>query len=162
MKTSRRLGAALAAAGIATVLLPGASLARSASVKYRGKTREGNAISFTVAGSRVTHLSAYVPTLCLPTEGAPLSGADPFDPPGRFRVGTTGKATAKRHNAIWNSADVTKNFAVTTKRNRTGRISGKLHVDYSFLMILYTYPISSRPYVCTGDTTFQLPAPKNR
>jgi hypothetical protein len=26
-------------------------------------------------------------------------------------------------------------------------------------MILYTYPISARPYVCTGDTTFKI-APK--
>ena len=175
MNTSTRFGAgALVAAGLAITMFPGASLGRSASahhagataraaavVKYRGKTRAGDPISFTLSGARITHLSAFAPALCLPTHGTPLSGTDPFDPPGGFKVGTTSKVTAKRYNEIWHTADVTKNFFVTTKRDRSGRIIGRLHVDYSFLMIIYSYPISSRPYVCTGDTTFKLaPAKK--
>ena len=96
-----------------------------------------------------------VATLCLATEGLPMSGTDAFDPPGTFALGHTGKATAKRTNTIWNTSDVTKNFTLKTKRGRNGHITGSLHADFSFLMILYTYPISARPYVCTGDTTFQ-------
>jgi hypothetical protein len=69
-------------------------------------------------------------------------------------VARTTKVTAKRPNAIWNTADVTKNFVVSFKRGRHGLITGRLHADYSFLMIVYSYPISSRAYVCTGDTTF--------
>jgi hypothetical protein len=90
MHTSTRFGAgALAAAGLASAMFPGASLARCASthhphatarsaavVKYRGKTRAGDPISFTLSGSRLTHLSAFVPTLCLPISGT------------RFRVPT--------------------------------------------------------------------------
>jgi hypothetical protein len=133
-----------------------AHAARAKSTVYRGRTRRGDPVSFTVVRSRITRLSAFVPTLCLATDGPPMSGTDPFDPPGSFRLGRTQKLKAKRPNAIWNTSDVTKNFSVTTKRDRSGRISGKLHVDYSFLQILYTYPISARPYVCTGDTTFRL------
>jgi hypothetical protein len=125
-------------------------------VVYRGRTRDGDPISFTLVGARLTHLSAYVPTVCLATDGLPLSGTDPFDPPGAFRLGGWRAVKAKRPNAIWNTSDVTKNFKVTARHGRGGRISGKLHVDYSFLEILYTYPISSRPYVCSGDTAFQL------
>lgn len=148
-----RSAAAIATASALALTAPGA-LARS--TKYVGKTRAGDPISFKLSGSEISRVKAYVPTLCLATEGTPPSGTDPFDPPGSFRVGTHGKAAAKRPNAIWNTADVTKNFEITTKRGRHGVISGKLHSDFSFLMILYTYPISARPYVCTGDTTFKI------
>jgi hypothetical protein len=158
MRLSRTFGSAavIATASALALTAPGA-LARS--TKYVGKTREGDPISFKLSGSKITQVKAYVPTLCLATEGLPLSGTDAFDPPGSFRLGATGKAAAKRTNAIWNTADVTKNFVIKTKRGRHGVISGKLHSDFSFLMILYTYPISARPYVCTGDTTFKI-APK--
>ena len=155
MKLTRTFAsvAVIVTASALTLTAP-AALARGA--KYVGKTREGEPISFTLNGSKISHLKTYVPTLCLPTEGMPLSGTDPFDPSGSFRLGTTGKASAKRPNAIWHTADVTKNFVITTKRGRHGVISGKLHSDFSFLMLLYTDPISARPYVCTGDTTFKV------
>ncbi|MGZ4168060.1 MAG: hypothetical protein ACXVRM_11585 [Solirubrobacteraceae bacterium] len=152
---STRIRALVTMLACAAAALPAAAQAQ-AGVAYKGRTRDGGPISFTLSGSRITKLSAYVPTLCLATEGTPLSGTDPFDPSGSFRVGRTDKVTVKRHNAMWNTSDVTKNFFVTARRDRGDRITGKLHVDYSFLMILYTYPISARPYVCTGDTTFRL------
>ncbi len=148
------LAATALAAG--AVLAPATAQAGAKAVAYHGKTRDGGPISFRMTGTRVSKLSAYVATLCLPTEGTPLSGTDPFDPPGTFTVGHTREVKAKRPNAIWNTSEVTKNFVVTVKRDGKGRVSGRLHVDYSFLMILPTYPISSRPYVCTGDTTFKL------
>jgi len=155
MKLSRPFGSvAVIATASALAFTAPSALARS--TKYIGKTREGDPISFRLSGSKISQVKAYVPTLCLATEGLPLNGTDPFDPPGSFRLGSSGKAAAKRPNAIWNSSDVTKNFEITTKRGRHGVISGKLHSDFSFLMILYTYPISARPYVCTGDTTFRI------
>lgn len=153
--SSHLIRLALASVACAAIAAPAAAQAAK-STTYRGKTREGNPISFRVAGSRISHLSAYVSTLCLATEGMPLSGTDPFDPPGSFRIGRDQEVKAKRANAIWNTADVTKNFHVTAKRDKKGRITGKLHVDYPFLMIVYSYPIYGRPYVCTGDTTFHL------
>jgi hypothetical protein len=156
MRTPRRLTtSALAAACVLAGAAP-AAMAKIHGISYSGKTRMGDPISFTLSGSKITKLKAYVPTLCLPTSGLPLSGTDAFDPPGSFQLGRTGKAKAKRYNYIWHTSDVTKNFAVSTKRGRGGVITGKLHSDYSFLMILYSYPISARPYVCTGDTTFRI------
>jgi hypothetical protein len=151
---SKRIAKIVTAAALGAAVLPATASAKR--VSYTGKTRDGDPISFKVAGSRISKLSAYVPTLCLATEGMPMSGTDPFDPPGTFKLGRTTKVSAKRDNAIWNTNLVTKNFFVTTKRGRAGQISGKLHVDYSFLEILFTYPISARPYVCSGDTTFHL------
>jgi len=153
---SSRISTALSVLALGAAALPATALGHAKSHAYSGKTRNGDPISFTVSGSRIKHLKAYVPTLCLATEGLPMSGTDPFDPPGSFPVGKAGKAKAKRPNAIWNTSDVTKNFVVKSKRDRHGRVSGKLHVDYSFLELIWTYPISSRPYVCTGDTTFHL------
>jgi hypothetical protein len=152
---SRHIRALMMMLACAAAALPAAAQAK-AGVAYKGKTRDGGPISFTLSGSHLTKLTAYVPTLCLATEGTPISGTDPFDPSGSFRVGRTDKVTVTRPNAMWNTSDVTKNFFVAARRERGNRVSGRLHVDYSFLMILYTYPISSRPYVCTGDTTFRL------
>jgi hypothetical protein len=153
---SRRLAlSAVASVCLAVGAAPGA-LAKSNGTHYAGKTRDGDPISFTLIGSKVTQLQAYVPTVCGTPDpgGLPLSGSDPFDPPGSFPVARTTKVQAKRANAIWNTADVTKNFVVSFKRGRHGLVTGRLHADYSFLMIVYSYPISSRAYVCTGDTTF--------
>jgi hypothetical protein len=158
MQISKLTTSALAAACILGGASP-AAMAKSHGVSYSGKTRDGDPISFTLNRSKITKLNAYVPTLCLPTSGLPLSGTDAFDPPGSFQLGRTGKAKAKRYNNIWRTSDVTKNFAVSTKHGRGGVITGRLHSDYSFLMIVYSYPISARPYVCTGDTTFRI-APK--
>jgi hypothetical protein len=137
-----------------------APAAMAKGVRYAGNTRDGDPMSFTLVGNKLTKLKAYVPTLCGSTDGSPMNGTDPFDPPGSFPLSRTTKVTAKRPNTIWRTSDVTKNFVVSFKRGRHNIITGRLHSDFSFLFIVYSYPISSRPYVCTGDTTFtfQLPA----
>jgi hypothetical protein len=160
MYISRRMAlSAVASVCLAAGGAPSA-LAESKATHYAGKTRDGDPISFTLVGSKVTKLQAYVPTVCGTPDpgGLPLSGSDPFDPPGSFPLAHTTKVKAKRPNAIWNTADVTKNFVVSFKRGRHGLVTGRLHADYSFLMIVYSYPISSRAYVCTGDTTISFKA----
>jgi hypothetical protein len=161
MRISRHLTvSALTAVCLAGAAAPSATAAKR--VHYSGKTRDGDPASFTLVGtSKITGLKAYVSTLCGSTQGIPMHGTDPFDPPGSFPLGKTTKVTAKRPNAIWNTADVTKNFLVSFKRGRNNLITATLHTDYSFLFIDFgSYPISSHPYVCTGDTkmTFYLPA----
>jgi hypothetical protein len=159
MQLTRRLtSSALAAVMIAAGAAP-AAMAKG--VNYAGKTRDGDPMSFTLVGNKLTKLKAYVPAACGSTHGFPMEGTDPFDPPGSFPLSRTTKVSAKRPNAIWRTADVTKNFVVSFKRDRHSIITGTLHSDFSFLFIDFgTYPISSHPYVCTGDTkfTFQLPA----
>lgn len=132
-------------------------MAKSHAAHYAGKTRDGDPISFTLTGSKISKLKAYVPVLCGASDpdGFPMHGSDPFDPPGSFPLSRTTKVIVKRPNAIWSTSDVTKNFTVSFKRGHGGVITGKLHSDFSFVMIVYSYPISSRPYVCTGDTTFK-------
>lgn len=73
--------------------------------------------------------------------------------PGSFALGHTTQRTAKRENAIWNTNTVTKHFVVNVKRRRRGVVTGKLHVGYSFLMIVWSYPISHgcRHGSTTGD-----------
>jgi hypothetical protein len=158
MQLTRRLTiSALAAVMIAAGAAP-AAMAKG--VSYAGKTRDGDPISFTLVGTELTKLKAYVPTLCGSTDGYPMNGTDAFDPPGSFPLSRTTKVTAKRPNTIWRTSDVTKNFVVSFKRGPHNIITARLHSDFSFLFIVYSYPISSRPYVCTGDTkfTFRLPA----
>ena len=161
MRISRHMSTALlATAAVAVAAAPAAS-AKSRGVTYAGKTRDGDPASFTLVGnSKITNLKTYVPTLCGSTQGFPMHGTDPFDPPGAFSLSKTTEVTAKRPNAIWRTADVTKNFKVSFKRGRHNLITGTLHSDFSFLFIDFgSYPISSHPYVCTGDTkiTFYLP-----
>ncbi len=148
---------ALAATLIAAGAAPAAMAKR---INYAGKTRDGDQMSFTLVGNKLTKIKTYVPTLCGSTDGFPMNGSDPFDPPGSFPLFKTTKVTARRPNAIWNTSDVTKNFVVSFKRGRHNVITGTLHSDFSFLYLVYSYPITSRPYVCTGDTkfTFRLPA----
>jgi hypothetical protein len=147
---------------LAAVLIAAAAAqpAMAKGIHYQGTTRDGDPMSFTLVGHKLTKLKAYVPTLCGSTDGVPMSGSDPFDPPGSFPLFRTTKVTAKRPNAIWNTSDVTKNFAVSFKRGRHHVVTGTLHSDFSFLYLVYSYPITSRPYVCTGDSkfTFRLPA----
>jgi len=153
MQPTRKLISAAVAAGCLLAAAAPSALAKNHRAYYSGKTRDGDPISFTlVNGSKVTNLKAYVPTLCGSTQGFPMHGTDPFDPPGSFPLNKATKVKAKRHNAIWNTADVTKNFVVSFKRGRKNVYTMKLHVDYSFLFIVYSYPITSRPYVCTGDS----------
>jgi hypothetical protein len=162
MRITRHMTTALLATVAVAVAAAPAASAKSRGVNYAGKTRDGDAASFTLVGnSKITNLKTYVPTLCGSTQGFPMHGTDPFDPPGSFPLSKTTKVTAKRPNAIWRTADVTKNFKVSFKRGRHNLITGTLHSDFSFLFIDFgSYPISSHPYVCTGDTkiTFYLPA----
>ena len=62
MRISRHLASvALTGACLAATAAPSA-LAKSRGVHYAGTTRDGDAISFTLAGSKVTQLKAYTPT----------------------------------------------------------------------------------------------------
>jgi hypothetical protein len=156
MRRSRHVALGITTAALLAVSGTPSALARGGATQYTGSTRDGEPISFVLSGSTLSRLTTYVPTLCGTSDGdgTPLSGADPFDPPGTFALGHSTHRTAQRENAMWNTNTVTKNFTVSVRRGPHGAISGRLHVDYSFLMLVYSDPISSRPYVCTGDTTF--------
>ena len=87
MRITRHMSMALlATATLAAAAAPAAS-AKSRGVTYAGKTRDGDPASFTlVRNSKITNLKTYVPTLCGSTQGFPMHGTDPFDPPGAFSL----------------------------------------------------------------------------
>lgn len=134
----------------------GAAVAQAKPVHYSGQTRAGDPISFTVKKGKISHLEAYVPAVCGATTGGTLSGTSAFDPSGSFRIGHKKTVHGKRDNQLGSTSQITKYFKVDSHRHKHGRISGSLNSSFSFLQVLYTYPISSKSYVCRGDTTFNL------
>jgi hypothetical protein len=140
----------------ATCALAGASVAQAKPVHYSGKTRDGDPISFTVKKGKISHLKAYVPTTCGGTDGGTRTGTSAFDPSGTFRIGHKKMVKGTRENELGVTSDITKYFKVSSHRHKHGRISGSLNSSFSFLQVLYTYPISSEAFVCRGDTKFNL------
>jgi hypothetical protein len=134
----------------------GAAVAQAKPVHYSGKTRDGDPISFTVKKGKISHLSAYVPTTCGGAQGGTRTGTSAFDPSGALAIGHKVTKTGKRDNEMGVTSEITKYFHVNSHRHKHGRLSGSLNSSFSFLQVLYTYPISSEAFVCRGDTTFNL------
>jgi hypothetical protein len=136
--------------------LGGAAVAQAKPVPYSGTTKEGNAISFTLKGNKISKIKTEVPTLCASPDGGPRAGTSAFDPPGAFAIGHKVSKHAKRGNEMGVTSDVTKHFVVKSHRGKHGKVTVKLHLDYSFGEVQYTYPISLKQFVCTGDDSFSL------
>jgi hypothetical protein len=136
--------------------LGGAAVAQAKPLHYSGTTKEGNAISFTLRGNKISKVRTEVPTLCASPGGGPRAGTSAFDPSGAFAIGHRVSKHAKRENEMGVTSDVTKHFVVRSHRGKHRKVTVKLHVDYSFLEVQYTYPISSKTFVCTGDDSFSL------
>ncbi len=142
---------ALAVAG----LLVGAASAEAKSVKYAGKTTSGHKITFKKSGNRIKNVKSGTPVVCLPgtTGYSSRAGADVFNPPGAFRVGTTTKRKKLQKTGMWYSK-VTKNYKVTTKK-AGNKIKGKLHMSFSYAMPVFDYWGARLViYACSGDTKF--------
>jgi hypothetical protein len=79
-----------------------------------------------------------------------------YQPPGSFRVGRT-RAVSAPQSSAFTSAQITKNYRVTLRRLRDGRIIGQLHVNFSVLKPAYT---SSGwmlvPAACQGDDSITI------
>jgi hypothetical protein len=134
-------------------LLAGSAAAAGSSA-YRGKTKSGSSISFAVAGSTISQVVSGVPTTCLETTGsyASRSGLELYEPPGAFRLGTTGKTKALQPAAMNQGIKATKNYTFSSTTSG-GKIRGTLKVSFSFLRPgadIY----HSLIYICSGVTTF--------
>lgn len=140
----------------ATLTVAGTAVAQAKPVHYSGKTRDGDPISFTANRGRISHLSAYVPTVCGDVYGGTRSGTSAFDPSGTIAIGHKVTKTGKRDNELGMTNTITKYFHVSSHRHAHGRISGTLNSSFSFLEVQYTYPITGKSFVCRGDTTFNL------
>lgn len=120
---------------------------------YKGKTKGGSSITFSLKGKKVTGIRTVVPTLCLETTGGYTSraGGELFQPVAPGRIGRTVKSKALQPAAMNVGAKATKNYEVRlSKRGRV--VSGKLKLNFSFLIPdLFN---GARIYICSGSTTF--------
>ena len=150
-RTARAVAIAAALALVAAV--PAAADAKP--VNYKGKTAGGHTITFKRAGKKVWWISTMIPTVCLPTNrvgSPPRSGAEIFTPPGYEIVGR--KVTFEDlQKPAMHYSDVTKHYEITLKKGRRGKLTGKLHLTFSF--IVPTFPMPTMIYYsCVGKTTF--------
>ena len=143
-------------ASIALAVAAGLALAAPAAAKpvtYAGKTSGGTKITFKYAGGTARGVSTLLPVTCVATSGTPKAGMDLYAPPMAFAVGKgEQRASAGEQPTAMYSSPVTKNYRFTGKRKRSGTITGKLHMNFSYLTIGYDF--SAIPWICQGDGTF--------
>jgi hypothetical protein len=139
----------------AALSLVAAAPAAAKPVNYKGKTAGGHTITFKREGKRVWWIYTMVPTVCLPTNRIgerPITGAEIFNPPGPEIVGRK-KTFEYLQKPALHYKDVTKHYEITLKKGRGGKLTGQLHLTFSF--IVPTFPMPTMIYYsCVGKTTF--------
>jgi len=147
---------ATAAALVAALAVAAAPASAAKGVKYKGKTSSGHKITFTFKKKRLYNLQAGIRVSCISIQGraAPLGGVDAFSYKGYAAMNPKGEDfTFKKKPAFsWNEA--TTKHTLTSKLNRrTRKISGKMRMQYSFL--IPKYPIGTFTiYSCLGGAKF--------
>ena len=139
----------------ATAALVVTAPASARPVKYAGKTSSGHKITFTVNKGRVHDLTAGLRRSCLSLQGGgfPLGGAEVF--------GFRGSVPFRPHNRFtfmekpaFHPNEVTKNNDLWLKRRDARTISGRMRLQYSFL--IPKFPIGTfTTYSCLGGATFR-------
>jgi hypothetical protein len=148
----RTLISLIAAAALLAVAAPAAGAAKG--VPYKGKTTGGHTLTFKLDKRTMNSFVTGVPTTCLSIQGggAPITGAEVwnFD---RVRLGLRNFKFSEQSKPTFHYNEVTRNHTVTTRRARSGKISGSIRVQYSFL--IPKYPIGTFSiYSCLGNTKF--------
>ena len=142
---------AIAALAAATLLVVGAPAAQAKPVDYKGKTEGGSSIKFKRSGNKIRSINSAVPVVCVSsTSSQTKAGADIYRPGGSFKLGKTGKRKIMQRSAM-GYGKLTKNYKFSSKRGRGGKITGKLDVNFSYLVpSLYGMTI----YICRGVTDY--------
>jgi hypothetical protein len=141
---------------LAALLACAASASAAKPVKYQGKTSGGHKVTFKlVKGKKVVQFVTATPTQCIAIQGggAPISGADLWNPPIYFLVNHDNLKWQGMAKPAFHYNEVTKNYEVSSKKLRNGTIRGKIRQQYSFLVP--KYPIGTFViYSCLGSATF--------
>jgi hypothetical protein len=142
---------------IALLALAGPASAGKA-VNYTGKTSSGHKVAFKVKNNRIHDLNAGIRASCIPIQGGwlNLGGSEVFS----FR----GSMPLKAHNTFsvmgkpaFHYNEVTKKHDLWLKRRGKDTITGKMRLQYSFL--LPKFPIGTfTVYSCLGSATFKAKA----
>ena len=144
---------AIALAAIALVTATAASASSAAA--YKGKTKGGTGITFTLSGKRISTVRSAVPTVCVETTGSgqTRAGVELFQSSATFVLGTTGKAKGLQRSAMNAANPTTMNYTFSSKKTASGAITGTLKISFSFLrpgIDLY----HSYIFLCSSTTTF--------
>jgi hypothetical protein len=145
---------AAAVAVIAVLAVAAPALAKQKTQYYSGKTADGNSISFGLNGNRLSKLSGYVTTTCVPDHGTPRTSPGEFNPPGSFTLGRTRKVSETHYVSYW--GDTKFNYKVSIKKRKRHIWVAQLHVNYSYIQ--YLLPgggqVDRTLYICQGDDSF--------
>ena len=133
-----------------------ASAARA--VTYKGKTSSGHKITFEIKNGRVHDLTAGIRMSCIPIQGggAPTGGAEIFGFRGSLKVKPHLRYSFVEKPAFYYN-QVTMQNDLWLKRRGSGTITGRMRLQYSFL--IPKYPIGTfSVYSCLGGGTFKAKA----
>jgi hypothetical protein len=159
MEAMRRTAMRKTAVGLAVlgVLAAAAPAQAGAGVKYKGKTSSGHPITFTLKGKRLVDMRSGISVSCISIQGGgmPLGGAETFSYDGSVPLSAKGVDFTFMKKPAFYYNEVTTKHTLSSKLNRrTGVISGKQRIQYSFL--IPKYPIGTFSiYSCLGSGTFK-------
>ena len=127
-------------------------------VPFKGKTSSGHEVTFKVKKKRIHDLTAGIRMSCIPIQGGgrPLGGSDLF--------GWGGSRPIRRHDRYtfmakpaFHFREVTTNYELWLKRRGKRTFTGRMRLQYSFLVS--KYPIGTfSVYSCLGGGTFKAKA----
>ena len=127
-------------------------------VTYKGKTSSGHPVTFKVKNGRIHDLTAGVRMSCIPIQGGgrALGGSELFG----FRGSRRRQAPRQLHlhgKPAFHFREVTTNYDLSLKRRGSAPITGRMRLQYSFLVS--KYPIGTFSiYSCLGGATFKAKA----
>ncbi len=127
-------------------------------VKYKGKTSSGHKITFQVKNGRVKDLTAGIRMACVSIQGggAPIGGAEIFGFRGSLPFRAHNRYSFMEKPAFYYN-EVTMNNDLWLKRRAGGVITGRMRLQYEFL--IPKYPIGTfQIYSCLGGGTFRAKA----
>jgi hypothetical protein len=127
-------------------------------VTYKGKTSSGHNVTFQVKNGRIHDLTAGIPMSCIPIQGGgtPTGGSEVFGFRGSLRVKPHLRYSFMEKPAFHYN-EVTMKNDLWLKRRGTRTITGRMRLQYSFL--IPKYPIGTFTiYSCLGGGTFKAKA----
>jgi hypothetical protein len=148
----RKLIAPLVA--VVALLAVAAPAATAKPVKYVGKTDSGHKVTFKVNKGRIHDLTAGIRMSCIPIQGggSPTGGSEIFGFRGSLPLRAHNRYTFMEKPAFhYNEVTMTNDLWL---KKRGNRISGRMRLQYSFL--IPKYPIGTfTVYSCLGGGKFK-------
>jgi hypothetical protein len=142
----------MAAAAVLAAAAPAANAAKG--IPYKGKASGGEKVKFRLVGNKMYDFVTGIPTTCLPIQGGgnPMTGMELWSFTW-IKLGLKDAKFSEESKPSFFYNEVTRHHTVTTQRAGKNKITGKIRVQYEFL--IPKYPIGTFSiYSCLGNATF--------